>query len=182
MVDTTSVFVPSDTVSMAIQQMQLFGWRLVGQESTEYRGEPCHKLNFIRALDQLSLDRIRELEEQYPFGGLPEVPDSNRYKGKGKLLAVLGTIVFAFGCVGTVMPFLDLVFPLGLQYPEWFSFPVTFGGAIIGLVLLAVWLRGKRSETQRNAKRLRAREEVEGKRAAIEMELRELLQHSSNSS
>ena len=181
MVDTTSVFVPKDTESVAIQQMQLFGWTLVGQESTEYRGEPCHKLNFVRVLNEASLDRIRELEEQYPFGELPEVPGSLS-QGKGKLLAVFGSIVLAFGCVGTVLHLIDLVFPLGLHYPDWYSFTVTLGGSIVGLVLLAVGLSRKRSETRRHTKLLRAREEVEGKQAAIEMELRELFQNSSNSS
>ena len=180
--ENTSVFVPNDIVSASIQQMQLFGWELVGQESTVYREEPCHKLNFVRALDVPYLDRIRELEEQYPFNGFHGVPVSNLLGGWGKFLALFGFIFLAFGCVGTLMHLVDLVFPLGMEYPDWFSFKVTFGGFIIGLVLLALWLRGKRLDTQRNAKFLRAREEVEGKRMAIEMELRELFQSSINPS
>ena len=180
--ENTSVFVSKDIVSVATQQMQLFGWKLVGQESTIYREEPCRKLNFVRALDVHYLDRIRELEDQYPFGGLPEVTVSNLLGGWGKFLALFGFIFLAFGCVGTLMHLVDPVFQLGMQYPDWFSFKATFGGLIIGLVLLALWLRGNRLDTQRNAKYLRAREEVEGKRAAIEMELRELFQSSINPS
>jgi hypothetical protein len=167
---------------MAFQQMQLFGWKLVGQESTIHRQETCRKLNFVRALDVPNSDRIRELEDQYPFGGLPEVTVSNLLGGWGKLLALFGIIFLAFGCAGTLIHLVVPVFQLGMQYPNWFSFKATLGELIIGLVLLALWLGGRRLDTQRNAKYLRAREEVEGKRAAIEMELRELFQNSINPS
>jgi hypothetical protein len=178
--ETKSVFVPNDLVSVAIQQMQLFGWTLVGQESTIYREEPCHQLRFVRELDVPYLDRIKELEEQYPFGGLPGVPISNRFGGWGKVLALFGLIFLAFGCVGTLLHLVDPVFQWDIQYPDWFSFKATVGGLIIGLVLLALWRGGTRLDTQRRAKHLRAREEVEGKRLAIEMELRELFQNSIN--
>jgi hypothetical protein len=133
-------------------------------------------------LDVPNSDRIRELEDQYPFGGLPEVTVTNLLGGLGKFLALFGIIFLAFGCSGTLMHLVVPDFQLGKQYPDWFSFKATLGELIIGLVLLALYGGGKRLDTQRNAKYLRAREEVELKRAAIEMELRELFQSSINPS
>ncbi len=63
MTENKSVFVSNEIVSMAFQQMQLFGWKLVGQESTIRRQETCRKLNFVRALDVPNSGRIRELED-----------------------------------------------------------------------------------------------------------------------
>lgn len=178
MTENKSVFVPNDIVSLAFQQMQLFGWKLVGQESTIHRQETCRKLNFVRALDVPNSGRIKELEDQYPFGGLPEVTISNLLGGWGTFLALFGIIFLAFGCAGTLMHLGGPVFQLGMQYLDSFSFKATFGGLIIGLVLLQLWCGGKGLDTHRNAKYLRAREEVEGKRAAIEMELRDLFSAS----
>jgi hypothetical protein len=176
--ENKSVFVSNDIVNMAFQQMQLFGWKLVGQESTIHRQVTCRKLNFLRALDVPNSDRIRELEDQYPFGGLPAVTVSNLLGGGGRFLALFGIIFLAFGCVGTLMHLVVPVFQLGMQYPYSFSFKATFWGLIIGLVLLQLWCGGKGLDTHRNAKYLRAHEEVEGNRAAIEIELRDLFSAS----
>jgi hypothetical protein len=179
--ENTSVFVPNEIVSMAIQQMQLFGWTLVGQESIIYREDPCHELSFVRALDVSYLDRIRELEDKYPFGGLPNVPVSNRLGGSVRtLLAFFGFMFLAFSFVGTLMHLGDPVFSLVLQYPDWFSFKALFWGVIYGLVLLAIWRRWTYLDMEKRATYLRASEEVVAKRGAIEMELRELFQSSIN--
>ena len=179
--ETERVFVPNEIVSMATQQMQLFGWTLVGQESTIYREEPCHALSFVRVLDVPYLDRIRELEDQYPFGALPNVPVSNSLGGGVRtLLAFVGCTFLAFSCVGTLIRLGDPVFPLGLQYLDWFSFKAVLWGVIYGVVLLAIWRRWTYLDRQRRATYLRAREEVIAKRGAIEMELRELFQSSMN--
>ncbi|MHA2314653.1 MAG: hypothetical protein ACXACF_05140 [Candidatus Hermodarchaeia archaeon] len=179
--ENTSVFVPNEMASIAIQQMQLFSWTLVGQESTIHREEPCHELSFVRALDVPYLDRIRELEDQYPFGELPNVPVSNHLGGSVRtLLACVGFIFLAFSFVGALMHLGDPVFSLGLQYPDWFSFKAMFWGVINGIVLLAIWRRWTYLDVEKRATYLRANEEVVAKRGAIEMELRELFQSSIN--
>jgi hypothetical protein len=177
--ETKSVFVPNEIVSVAIQQMQLFGWTLVGQEPTIYREEPCHELSFVRALDLPYLDRIRELEDQYPFGELPPVPDFNRLGGSVRaVLAFVGFIFLAFSFVSALIHLGAPVLPLSQQYADWFSFNAMFWGVILGVVLLAIWRRWTYLARERRAKYLRAREEVVAKRGAIEMELRELFQSS----
>jgi hypothetical protein len=180
--EDTSVFVPNDMASLAIQQMQLFGWKLVGQEPTIYHEEPCLKLSFVRTVDLPSLDRIRELEDQYPFGELVDAPAPSQLVRWGKVLAFVGVIFLAFSCIGILAHVVDLVFPLGLQYHDWFSFQAILWGVIDGAAMLAAWWRWKQLELKRQSKYLRAREEVEAKRAAIEMELRVLFQRSMNSS
>ena len=131
--ENTSVFVPSEIASIAIQQMQLFGWTLVGQESTIHREEPCHELSFVRALDVPYLDRIRELEDQYPFGELPNIPVSTRIGGNVRtLLACVGFIFLAFSFVGTLMHLGNPVFSLGLNIPIGFLSKQCFGGLLMG--------------------------------------------------
>jgi hypothetical protein len=179
--ETKSVFVPNEIVSMAIQQMQLFGWTLFGQEPTIYREEPCHELSFVRALNLPYRDRIRELEDQYPFGELPHVPDFHRLGGSVRaVLACIGFVFLAFSFVGALIHLGDPVLPVGPQYRDWFSFNAMFWGAVLGGVLLAIWRRWTYLAREKRAKYLRAREEVVAKRGAIEMELRELFQSSMN--
>jgi len=146
-VEAITVYVLPSDVSVIIQQMNLFGWKMVGNEDAGVRWDKdlswyfnsvksttsyyCRKLDFVRKLDLPNLDKIRALEKNYIFGGLPNVSSNISKKAEPDWFWTLDMLTLIFGGLGTVF-FLATFF--GVKNSDW---NFSYGGGLVGFAIAA---------------------------------------------